>query len=194
MLEYERQMQQQGYTAIAGMDEAGRGPLAGPVVVACVVMPLDNIIEGIDDSKKLTAKKRQLLYDKIVNVAREVTVSVVSPQTIDEINILNATKRGMQDCIARLNLADCVLIDAVKLEAKLPCMSIIHGDALSYNIAAASIVAKVTRDKMMLEYAKQYPQYGFEKHKGYGTALHIERLRQFGKCDIHRDSFIKKFI
>lgn len=192
MLEYERQMQLKGYSRIGGIDEAGRGPLAGPVVVAGVVMPLDELIEGVNDSKKLSEKKREQLYDLIVNSALSCHVSIIDAQRIDEINILNATKQGMRECIENLT-ADCVLIDAVKIDSNVETLSIIKADALSYNIAAASIVAKVTRDRLMKQYAVQYPQYRFEKHKGYGTALHISLLKQYGPCPLHRRTFIKNF-
>lgn len=194
MFEYELKMQQEGCKYIAGIDEAGRGPLAGPVVVASVIMPLDCPIEGVNDSKKLSAKKREMLYDKIIEQAIDMHVAIVSAETIDEINILNATKRGMLECIESLKQVDCVLIDAVKLDTNVKTVSIIHGDALSYSIAAASIVAKVTRDRLMLEYDKQYPQYNFAKHKGYGTAEHIKLLKEFGACPIHRCSFIGHFV
>ena len=194
MLRYERQLADEGYKYIAGVDEAGRGPLAGPVVVAAVVMPLDKLIEGVNDSKKLSAKKREALYELIMQSALSVKVSVIPHEIIDEINILNATKRGMLECINGLEHADVALIDAVKLQAQIPTLPIIHGDALSYSIAAASIVAKVTRDKLMLEYDKLYPQYNFGKHKGYGTAEHIKMLKEYGPCTIHRRSFIKNFV
>lgn len=194
MFEYEQQALQSGSKFIAGIDEAGRGPLAGPVVVASVIMPLENPIEGVNDSKKLSAKKRDILYDKIIRQAIDMHVSIVSEKTIDEINILNATKQGMLDCIKGLKQVDCVLIDAVKLDADVKTVSIIHGDALSYNIAAASIIAKVTRDRLMLEYDKQYPLYNFAKHKGYGTAEHIKLLKEYGPCPIHRRTFIGNFI
>lgn len=196
MLEYERLAQQGGAKYIAGIDEAGRGPLAGPVVVAGVVMPLEteNLIDGVNDSKKLSAKKRDSLYDKILLTALEVQVAVVGWEEIDTLNILNATKKGMLQCISGFKLADKVLIDAVKLDSPLPTLSIIHGDALSYSIAAASIIAKVTRDRLMEQYHKLYPQYNFAKHKGYGTAEHIKLLKQFGPCPIHRKTFIKHFV
>lgn len=194
MFEYEQQALQSGCKLIAGIDEAGRGPLAGPVVVASVIMPLDNPIDGINDSKKLSAKKRDMLYDKIIAQAIDMYIAIISAQTIDEINILNATKRGMLDCINGLKQVDCVLIDAVKLDTNVKTVSIIHGDALSYSIAAASIVAKVTRDRLMLDYDKQYPQYNFAKHKGYGTAEHIKLLKEHGACPIHRRSFIGHFV
>ncbi len=149
---------------------------------------------GVNDSKKLSAKKREALYELIMQSALSVKVSVISHEIIDEINILNATKRGMLECINGLEHADVALIDAVKLQAQIPTLPIIHGDALSYSIAAASIVAKVTRDKLMLEYDKLYPQYNFGKHKGYGTAEHIKMLKEYGPCTIHRRSFIKNFV
>ena len=196
MLEYERQFLENGERFIAGIDEAGRGPLAGPVVVAGVIMPLgeSDIIDGINDSKKLSAKKRDALYEQIINKAIDVQVAIVDHLTIDRENILNATKSGMLTCINGFKRVDRVLIDAVKLDAKVPTLSIIHGDALSYSIAAASIVAKVTRDRLMLEYDKQYPQYNFAKHKGYGTAEHIRLLKEHGPCEIHRRTFIGHFV
>ena len=196
MLEYERQLQDSGAKYIAGIDEAGRGPLAGPVVVAGVIMPLDDkdIIEGVNDSKKLSAKKRDLLYDLIMEKAIDVQVAIIDNETIDRDNILNATKSGMLNCIDGFEKVDRVLIDAVRLDAKVPTLSIIHGDALSYSIAAASIVAKVTRDRIMEEYHRQYPQYNFAKHKGYGTAEHIRLLKENGPCPIHRRTFIGHFV
>lgn len=181
---------------IAGIDEAGRGPLAGPVVCAMVIMPLDkDIIQGINDSKKLSPKKRELLYEQIIQKALAYTVSIIDEETIDTINILNATKLGMENCIKNSPIRpDLILIDAVKgLKTDIKNIPIIKGDALSYNIACASIIAKVTRDRLMIEYAKQYPNYGFEKHKGYGTALHIQALKTYGACPLHRKTFIKNF-
>ena len=195
MFEYEKKYKDLGL--VAGIDEAGRGPLAGPVAVACVVMPLesDKIIEGINDSKKLTEKKRNLLFEEIKKVAIDYSIVLVDEKTIDEINILNATKLGMKNALNGLkNKPYCVLIDAVKIDTDVKQENIIHGDVISYNIAAASILAKVTRDRLMEEYAKKYPEYFFEKHKGYGTKLHIEMLKKYGKCEIHRDSFIKNFV
>lgn len=194
MMYYENQLLRGGAAIIGGIDEAGRGPLAGPVVVAGVIMPLDNLIEGVNDSKKLSEKKREILFDKITSAAIDVRVAVIDNQTIDQINILNATKLGMIQCINEFSRADVVLIDAVKLNVQVPTISIVHGDALSYSIAAASIVAKVTRDRLMKEFDKQYPQYGFAKHKGYGTAEHIRLLRQYGPCPIHRKTFIGHFV
>ncbi len=194
MLAYEREQQKSGARYIAGIDEAGRGPLAGPVVVAGVIMPLDDVIDGVDDSKKLSEKKREQLYEIILSKAINVRVAVIDNEIIDKINILNATKQGMLQCIDGLAEADAVLIDAVKLDAKVPTVSIVHGDALSYSIAAASIVAKVTRDRIMSELSAQYPQYNFAKHKGYGTSEHIKLLRQYGPCPIHRRTFIRHFV
>lgn len=196
LLEYENQLLESGNKLIGGIDEAGRGPLAGPVVVAGVIMPLgeSDLIDGVNDSKKLSPKKRDKLYDEILAKAIDVQVAVVDNKTIDEINILNATKQGMLQCIEGFSEVDCVLIDAVKLDTSVRTLSIVHGDALSYSIAAASIVAKVTRDRMMEEFDKSYPQYGFAKHKGYGTAAHIAALKQYGPCPIHRRSFIGHFV
>ena len=196
MLQYEKMLQESGAEYIAGIDEAGRGPLAGPVVVAGVIMPLgeQDIIVGVNDSKKLSAKKRDLLYDLILEKAIDVQVATIDSEIIDRDNILNATKSGMLQCINGFERVDRVLIDAVKLDAKVPTLSIIHGDALSYSIAAASIVAKVTRDRLMLVYDRRYPQYNFAKHKGYGTAEHIRLLKEHGPCPIHRRTFIGHFI
>ena len=194
-LEIENNCIEKGYKLIAGVDEAGRGPLAGPVVSACVIMPLDDIIEGVDDSKKLSEKKRDFLFDKIIEKAIAYKISVVSEKVIDEINILNATKQSMKECIEGMEIKpDIVLVDAVKLEMEVPCVPIIHGDALSYSIAAASILAKVSRDRIMQEYDKVYPQYLFAKHKGYGTKMHIEAIKEHGSCEIHRKTFITRFI
>ncbi len=192
MLNYEKKYEGK---IIAGIDEAGRGPLAGPVVCACVVMPLGQRIEGINDSKKLSPKKREELYEKIIEFAIDYSIIEVDEKTIDEINILQATRLGMKKALEGLKIKpDIVLIDAVKIDTDLPQDSIIHGDALSYNIAAASILAKVHRDRHMVELDKKYPEYNFAKHKGYGTKAHIEALKKYGKCEIHRESFIKNFI
>ncbi len=196
LLEYERRLMDGGCKLIGGIDEAGRGPLAGPVVVCGVVMPLDDdsIIDGVNDSKKLSAAKRDKLYDEILAKAIQVKIAVIDNKTIDEINILNATKQGMMQCIDGFKEVDCVLIDAVQLNASVRTLSIVHGDALSYSIAAASIVAKVTRDRIMEKFDQIYPQYGFAKHKGYGTARHIQALKEYGPCPIHRRSFIGHFV
>ena len=195
MFDYENKYKQFGL--VAGIDEAGRGPLAGPVVCACVIMPLeeDKIISGINDSKKLSPKKRAELYEKIIKTAIDYCIVPIDEKTIDEINILNATKLGMEKALNGLkNQPYVVLIDAVKINSSTMQENIIKGDAKSYNIAAASILAKEFRDRYMLEIANKYPNYHFEQHKGYGTKLHIEALKQFGKCEIHRDSFIKNFV
>lgn len=194
MLDYEKKFN--NFALIAGVDEVGRGPLAGPVVCACVIMPMDeeSIIEGINDSKKLSAKKREELYDKILDKAICYSIAEVDEHTIDAINILEATKLCMMKCIKSLSVKpELVLIDALKLPIDIAQEAVVHGDALSYNIASASIIAKVYRDRKMEEYAKIYPEYGFEKHKGYGTKAHIEALKKYGACPLHRATFIKNF-
>lgn len=194
MLDYD--LKYKGKT-VAGVDEAGRGPLAGPVVCACAVMPLeaDKIIEGINDSKKLTEKKREELYDKIISRALSYSIVAIDEKIIDNINILNATKLGMKKAVEDLKIKpDIVLTDAVKIDITLPQENIIKGDAKSYNIAAASILAKVYRDRLMKTLSQKYPNYNFAKHKGYGTKEHIENIRKYGKCEIHRVTFIKKII
>ena len=191
MLEYERALYKQGFDLIAGVDEVGRGPLYGPVVVAAVILPKNFYIDGLDDSKKLTPKKRDKLYDIILENAVDVSISEVSSQEIDKINILNATKKAMYNAIRDLKtIPNHVLIDAVNLEdLKISSTSIIKGDAKSASIAAASIVAKVYRDRMLIEEEKKYPGYGFDKHKGYGTKLHIEKIKELGVLENHRKSF-----
>ena len=183
---------QQGFV-LAGMDEVGRGPLAGSVVVACVVMPPEPLIPWVDDSKKLSESRRDKVYEEIMKTALYVGVAEVSPQQIDEMNILQATKKAMRDAAAQVP-ADVFLIDAVEnLGLKGTEIPIIKGDANSYSIAAASIVAKVTRDRQMIELDRLYPEYGFARNKGYGTAEHIEALRRIGPCPVHRRSFIGNF-
>lgn len=190
---------------VAGVDEAGRGPLAGPVVCACCCLPLNESskILGVNDSKKLSPKKREALFEKIKSEAIAYSIVEISEKIIDEVNILNATKIGMNRAISEVKTKleilkkklDLVLIDAVKLEdINIKQKNIIKGDAKSYNIAGASILAKVYRDNLMVELSKNFPEYNFEKHKGYGTKDHIERLKKFGKCKIHRASFIKNFV
>ena len=197
-LEYERKFIAQGKAFIAGVDEAGRGPLAGPVVAACAVMPLreGQLIDGVDNSKLLSEAKREKLFEMIKEKAIEYTISVIDNREIDEINILNATKHCMKSCLEQLrSRSEIVLVDAVKLEnSPFVTLPIVHGDALSYSIAAASILAKVFRDRLMREYDRQYPEYGFAKHKGYGTRAHIEALKKFGACPLHRQTFIKNFV
>ena len=179
---------------IAGIDEAGRGQLAGPVVCACCIMPMDHMIEGVMDSKKISENRREKLYETIVKTALDYSVSVVENEEIDEINILNATKKGMLECILKLKIPpEVVLIDAVKIACDYKVMPIIKGDAKSYNIAAASIIAKVTRDRIMRRYDGIYPDYGFAKNKGYGTGEHIEAIKKYGLTQIHRRTFVKNF-
>ena len=196
-LGYERALQAKGYRFIAGVDEVGRGPLAGPVVCAAVIMPLEeeNLIIGVDDSKKLSAKKREELAEKIKEKAICYTIVEIDEKQIDEINILEATKLGMKRALETLQIApQTVLTDGnMTLNIPFPQTSVIHGDALSYSIGSASIIAKVHRDNLMDEYAKQYPQYAFEQNKGYGTSAHISAIKEFGLCPIHRRTFTKKF-
>ncbi len=195
LFDYENKYKSLGL--VGGLDEAGRGPLAGPVVVALAVMPLDEdkIIDGINDSKKLTAKKREELFEKIINTAIDYSIVEVDEKTIDKINILQATKLGAKLCIENLKVSPyIVLTDALTFDTPQKIESIIKGDSKSYNIAAASILAKVHRDRLMIELDKKYPQYGFAGHKGYGTKAHIEALKKYGKCEIHRDSFITHFV
>lgn len=194
-LVYERELLSRGVALIGGSDEVGRGPLAGNVVCAAVIMPMDDIIVGITDSKKLSESKREKLYDIIMSKAIAVSICQRSPERIDEINILNATKECMREAILSLNpLPQTVLIDALQLDLPMDTLPIIKGDLKSYTIGAASIVAKVYRDRQMKDYASVYPQYGFEKHKGYGTAEHIAAIAQYGICPIHRKSFVKNFV
>ena len=192
-LKFEKEEQAKGRFFIAGVDEVGRGPLAGPVCVAAVIMPLDDLIDGVDDSKKISEKKRELLFEQIKEKALAYHVELVDEQTIDKINILQATKLAMKKAIEGLSLKpDVVLIDAIdKLDVDVEIRGIIKGDALSYSIGCASILAKVTRDRLMCDLAKEYPEYGFEKHKGYGTKQHIEALKEYGPCIYHRLSFLK---
>lgn len=192
---YERELQGKGFNLICGVDEVGRGPLAGPVVCAAVIMPSEDIIDGVDDSKKLNAKKREGLYSLITERAVAYAICRVEPQIIDEINILEATKLCMKNAVGSLETApDFVITDGnMTLDIDIPQMSIIKGDALSYSIGCASIIAKVYRDRLMDGYAKEYPAYRFEKNKGYGTAAHIEAVKACGLCPIHRRSFTKKW-
>lgn len=184
------------YTAICGIDEAGRGPLAGPVVAGAVILPKDAQILYLNDSKKLSAKKREELFDEIKEKAIAVGVGVVSPARIDEINILQATYEAMRYAIEDLTtVPDLLLNDAVTIpEVPIKQVGIIKGDARSVSIAAASIIAKVTRDRMMVEYDELYPEYGFAGHKGYGSSQHIQAIKEHGPCPIHRASFIKNFV
>lgn len=182
---------------ICGIDEAGRGPLAGPVVVASVIMPKDSMIEGVNDSKKISESKREQLYEKIIEEAISYGVGIIDQKEIDEINILNATKKGLTLSLKELTVRpDIILVDALNGidTLQIPYQSIIKGDAKAYSISAASIIAKVTRDRIMRQWDEIYPQYGFAKHKGYGTAAHIAAIKEFGICPLHRLSFVKNFI
>ena len=193
----EKELYQKGFQTIAGIDEAGRGPLAGPVVVAGVIMPKDSMIEGVNDSKKVSEKKREKLYDLILEEAISYSVAVIGQDCIDDINILNATKQGVTTVVEELDVRpDLILVDALThIDTKgIPYDSIIKGDAKCYCIAAASILAKVTRDRIMRQWDEIYPQYGFAKHKGYGTAAHIAAIKEYGLCPIHRRSFTKNFV
>lgn len=182
---------------ICGIDEAGRGPLAGPVVVGAVIMPQDSMIEGVNDSKKISEKKREKIYEQIVEEAICYSVGIVDQRKIDEINILNATKLGLKIAVEGLKTRpDVILVDALTNinTCGIPYISVVKGDAKNYSIAAASIIAKVTRDRIMREFDEAYPVYGFAKHKGYGTVAHIQALKENGPCSLHRRSFIKNFI
>ena len=193
----EEEYYKQGIQAICGIDEAGRGPLAGPVVVAAVIMPKASMIEGVNDSKKVSEKKRETLYETIIQEAISYGVGIISQQEIDDINILNATKKGLNTAIKQLQTKpDIIMVDALnKIDTcGIPYTSIIKKDAKCYCIAAASIIAKVTRDRIMRQWDEIYPQYGFAKHKGYGTQMHIEAIKENGICPIHRKSFVKNFM
>ncbi len=193
---YENDMYSRGFKAVCGVDEAGRGPLAGPVCAAAVILKKGQIIEGVNDSKKLSEKKREALYDKIINEAQAYSIAFASEREIDELNILQATFLAMKRAVDGLGAKpDCALVDGnQKPPLECSAFTIVKGDSLSASIAAASVLAKVTRDRYMLEMADKYPQYHFEKHKGYGTALHYEMIKEYGVCDIHRRSFLKKVL
>lgn len=182
-----------GYRHVCGIDEAGRGPLSGPVVAAACVLEPGTEIPGLNDSKKLTPKKRDLLYDLVIERATDFAVGFATPEEVDSINILNATMLAMRRAIAALKVsADYALVDGNSIrDYPIPARAIIKGDSLSMSVAAASILAKVTRDRLCLEDDRQYPMYGFAKHKGYGTAEHIAALRTYGPCPIHRKTFLK---
>ena len=193
-LEYERKHYQNGARIVAGVDEVGRGPLAGPVVCCAVVMPLDDIIEGVDDSKKLTEKKRVALAEKIKEKAISCSIFEVWQDEIDSINILNAVKKCMVKAVEGLSVKpDITLVDGVDTSLEINAEYLVKGDSKSYSIGCASIVAKVYRDNLMTEFAKEFPEYGFEKHKGYGTKVHIEKIKEIGPCKLHRKTFIKNF-
>lgn len=193
----EEKLYQTGMKYICGIDEAGRGPLAGPVVVGAVILPQTSFLEGINDSKKVSEKKRELLYEQITNEAISWSVGIVDQKEIDKINILNATKKALTMAVEGLKQRpDLILVDALEHINTLgiPYQSIVKGDASRYSIAAASIIAKVTRDRIMRQWDEIYPQYGFASNKGYGTAKHIQAIKEHGICDLHRESFVQKFI
>ena len=193
-LVYERKHIESGLKYVAGVDEVGRGPLAGPVVCCAVIMPLDDLIDGVTDSKKLTEKKREILAEEIKKRAISYCIYQVSEQEIDEINILNAVKKCMVKAVEGLDVKPGItLVDGVDTNLPINAEYIVKGDLNSYTIGCASIVAKVFRDRLMVEKANEYPEYGFEKHKGYGTKTHIEKIKEIGPCKLHRKTFIKNF-
>ena len=192
MLEIENELYKKGYEYVAGVDEAGRGPLAGPVCAAAVIFPQGVVIDGINDSKKLSEKKRDLLYDEIIEKALSYSIQFVEPEVIDEINIRQATSLAMHNAVKELSVSPSyVIIDGKdNIPYDIPYEYVIKGDAKSQTIAAASILAKVSRDRLMTALDEKYPEYGFKKHKGYGTALHIEAIQKYGITEIHRKSFM----
>ena len=195
--EFEKAAVNSGFSCICGVDEAGRGPLAGPVCAAAVILPAGAVIEGLDDSKKLTEKKRERLYDIIKQTAVAYSVAYGTLEEIETVNILEATYLAMNRAIEGLNVKpDFALIDGnrVPCRNKILCETIVKGDSKSMSVAAASVLAKVTRDRLMLEYDKKYPEYNFKKHKGYGTKEHTELIKQYGSCEIHRLSFLKNIL
>lgn len=195
--EIENKIYKTGMKRICVIDEAGRGPLAGPVVVASVIMPEDSMIEGVNDSKKVSEKKREKIYELIIEEAISYGVGIIWQDEIDEINILQATKKGLTQALSEMKIKpEIILVDALNNINTLgiPYQSIIKGDAKAYSISAASIIAKVTRDRIMRKYDEIYPQYGFEKHKGYGTLMHREAIQEYGLCPLHRRSFVKNII
>lgn len=190
LLEYEKELYKKGLNFIAGIDEVGRGPLCGPVVACACILPINYQLDGLNDSKKISEKKREELYEILIKDALSYGIGIISPKRIDEINILEATKEAMKEAVNNLDIKpEHLLIDAVKLDIDINSTSIIKGDAKSASIAAASIIAKVTRDRMMIELSEMYPEYGFEKHKGYGTKAHIEAVKKFGVKDFYRFTF-----
>lgn len=195
-LEYEIEAKSKGYNAVCGVDEAGRGPLAGPVCAAAVILPENTIIDGVNDSKKLSEKKREALFDVIKSSARSYCIAYATVEEIESMNILNATMLAMKRAVEGLDVkADYAMIDGNRLpDLNIDSEFIIKGDAKSMSIAAASILAKVSRDKLLREYAKEYPEYQFDKHKGYGTKAHIEALKKYGPCPYHRMSFLGKIL
>ena len=195
-LEFEEKAYEKGYTSVCGVDEAGRGPLAGPVCAAAVILPKGKCIEGVNDSKKLSEKKREALFEVIKTEALSYSIAFATVEEIEEMNILNATMLAMKRAVEGLpQKADFAMIDGNRLpELSIDREFIVKGDAKSMSIACASILAKVSRDRLLYEYAKEYPQYHFDKHKGYGTKLHVEALREFGPCPYHRMSFLGKIL
>lgn len=195
-LYYENTAYEKGYNLVCGVDEAGRGPLAGPVCAAAVVLPKGLILEGVNDSKKLTEKKREALFDVITEQALDWSVAFATVEEIEEINILNAAMLAMKRSVEGLkNPVDFAIIDGNrKPPLEIDCEAVVKGDAKSISVAAASILAKVSRDRILRQYAVDYPQYGFEKHKGYGTKVHVEALKKYGPCEVHRPSFLKKIL
>jgi ribonuclease HII len=193
---YENEAKSKGYNVICGVDEAGRGPLAGPVFAAAVILPEGHIIEGVNDSKKLSEKKRDLLFDKIIDECVCYSIGTASEREIDEINILQATFLAMKRAVDGLEIKpDLALVDGNQIPpVNADVLTIVKGDGKSASIAAASIIAKVSRDRYMIELAKQYPQYEFERHKGYGTKLHYEKIAEHGICEAHRKTFLKKVL
>jgi len=193
-LEFENIAYSKGFDSVCGVDEAGRGPLAGPVCAAAVILPKGLIIDGVNDSKKLSEKKRDMLFDVVKELAVAYNIAFATVEEIEEYNILNATMLAMKRAVEGLSVpADFAYIDGNRTPAlNIPCEYIIKGDARSMSVAAASILAKVARDRLMLQFAKEFPQYSFEKHKGYGTKVHIEAIREFGPSPIHRPSFLTK--
>lgn len=196
MLLIEKSLNEQDYHFVCGVDEAGRGPLCGPVVAAAVILPEGECIEGVNDSKKLSEKKREKLYDDIIQKALAVGIGIADVAQIEEMNILNATKFAMKQAIQNLAVTpDYVLIDGNQMiDISIPASTVVSGDAKSESIAAASIIAKVTRDRMLIEWDKEYPEYGFAKHKGYGTKMHREAIQKYGLTPLHRPSFCRKFV
>ncbi len=195
--ELEKQAVNDGYKIVCGVDEAGRGPLAGPVCAAAVILPEGIEIDGLNDSKKISEKKREQLYDVIIEKAIAYSIAFGSVEEIEQFNILGATFIAMNRAIDSLSIKpDLALIDGNRIpkDIKIDCKTVIKGDSKSYSVAAASILAKVTRDRLMLDFDKKYPQYGFAKHKGYGTKVHYEAIKQYGICEIHRPSFLKNVL
>ena len=195
--EFEQKLYDDKIKYIAGIDEAGRGPLAGPVVIGCVIMNKESFIEYVNDSKKVSEKRREMLYEKITEEAISWSTGIVWQNEIDEINILNATKKALTMAIDNLDVKpDMILVDALdKIDTRgIPYISVIKGDAKIYSISVASIIAKVTRDRIMREYDEVYPEYEFSSHKGYGTAKHVQAIKEYGICPLHRKTFVKNFI